>query len=203
MGEEHMTLAAVQPDEVFDQYLTYVTQSPQELASLIALAKEHKVKSFLEIGSRFGGTLWRIAREMPAGSRVVSIDPDIGHGSGKPGAPQSLRACISHLCRLGYDAHHIDADSTDKATVAKAAALGPFDLIFIDGGHEAKYVRADWKNYGPMGWLVSFHDTHWKMPKGGTRPVDVPALWAEIKPKHKCVEFHDPAYNYGIGVVFR
>lgn len=199
-----MTLAVLKPEEVvYDQYLTHVTQSPIELDGLLNIVKVHGVKSFLEIGSRFGGTLWRIAHAMPKGSRVVAIDADIGHGSGKPGAPQSLQACVDELGRLGYDSHLLDMDSTDPATVAKAAALGPFDLVFIDGGHEAQYVRADWKNYGPMGWLVAFHDTHWKAPKPGVRPVDVPALWAELKPQYDHTEFHDPAYNFGIGVLWR
>ncbi len=184
-------------------YLTECTQSPVELADFLAIIKAENVRSILEIGSRYGGSLWRFANEMPAGSRVVSIDPDIGQGSGKHGAASSLQACIAKLNEIGYDAHLIRTDSTSRFTVARAKALGPFDAVFIDGDHSDKFVRADWANYGPMGRIVAFHDAMWKHPGRPCAPVDVPKLWNEIKGQYRHRELYDPAFNFGIGVLWR
>jgi predicted O-methyltransferase YrrM len=184
-------------------YEIEMTQSPIEFEALLDIVRAENVRSVLEIGSRFGGTLWRIANEMPKGSKVVSIDPDQGQGSGKPGAAESLRACVAKLSELGYDAHLLTLDSTQPATVEMARALGPFDLVFIDGNHEERYVRADWENYGPMGRIVAFHDVCWKHPGRPCAPVDVPKVWNQIRGGYRSKEFHDPKYNFGIGVLWR
>lgn len=185
-------------------YENTMTQSPIEFGELLKIVKTINCRSLLEIGSRYGGTLWKLANEMPKGSTVVSIDPDKGQGSGKKGAAESLKACVAALKAKGYDAHLITEDSTAPATVAKAKTFGPYQLVFIDGNHEERFVRSDWENYGPMGGIVAFHDTHWKHPGRPCAPVDVPKVWAEIKAQYpNTKEWKDPAFNFGIGVVWR
>ena len=184
-------------------YQIEMTQSPIEFSALVDILKQEQIKSFLEIGSRYGGTLWAIANTMPKGSRIVSVDPDMGQGSGKRGAAQSLRDCVEKLCEIGYDAHLIKKDSTQPETVAEVAALGPFDAAFIDGNHEEAFVRADWENYGPLSRVVAFHDVCWKHPNRPCAPVDVPKVWNELKEKYTHKEFSDPAFNFGIGVLWR
>lgn len=190
--------------ETRPRYEYEMTQSPVEFGALLDIVRREKVSSVLEIGSRYGGTLWAIANLLPKGSRVVSIDPDQGQGSGKKGAAQSLRACIARLNEIGYQANLLAYDSTAAFTVDQAKLHGPtYDLVFIDGNHEERYVRADWRNYGPMGRIVAFHDTHWKNPGRPCAPVDVPKVWNEIKLNHRHLEFHDPKFNFGIGVLWR
>ena len=52
----------------------------------------------------------------------------------------------------------IVGDSTDPKIVAKATETGPFDVIYIDGGHEYEVVCQDLRNYPPLvkdgGFLV-------------------------------------------------
>lgn len=185
-------------------YECEMTQSPIEFGALLHIVRRENVRSVLEIGSRYGGTLWAIANAMPKGSKAVAIDPDEGQGSGKRGAAASLRACVGKLNEIGYAATLLAYDSTSRFTVGQAALHGPkYDLVFIDGNHEEGYVRADWTNYGPMGRIVAFHDVCWKHPGRPCAPVDVPKVWNEIKAGYRHKEFHDPKFNFGIGVLWR
>src|SRR4051812_35305801 len=91
-------------------YQSVMSQVESEIAGLIDVLRDENVRSFLEIGSRFGGSLWRIANALPVGSRIVSCDSSRGMGGNKVGAMDSLKACIDHLCRIGYDAHLVVGD---------------------------------------------------------------------------------------------
>ena len=66
-----------------EKYQTFVLQNRQELDEFRRLIIAEGVRSYLEIGSKFGGSLWWIATSMPRGSRVVSIDLPWGDGSFK------------------------------------------------------------------------------------------------------------------------
>src|SRR5262245_59820978 len=83
-------------------------QHPGEVSELIAIFAGNDVKSYLEIGSKFGGSLWTIACSLPKGSRLVSVD--LPHG--KTDSLAHLRVCIASLKAKGYDAHLIIGDST-------------------------------------------------------------------------------------------
>jgi len=48
-------------------------QNHEELAQFIALLKKENVRSYLEIGSKFGGSLWRIGCALQVKSRLVSV----------------------------------------------------------------------------------------------------------------------------------
>lgn len=188
-------------------YLTHMSQIESELAGLIGILQRENVTRFLEIGSRYGGSLWRIANALPKGSRIVSVDNGKGMGGHKAGAPESLKQCIADLKKAGYDAHLIFADSHHFETVEKVRRLGPFDAIHIDGDHEYRGAIQDWKNYGPMSRIVAFHDVGWQKPENyqNSKVVEVPQLWNELKAKHRHEEFIDRTNggNYGIGVLWR
>ncbi|MCP6769556.1 hypothetical protein NL529_32390, partial [Klebsiella pneumoniae] len=49
-------------------------QREEEFAWFVDLLTRERIGSYLEIGSKFGASLDRIARSMPKGSRVVSVD---------------------------------------------------------------------------------------------------------------------------------
>ncbi len=52
----------MKPYKVTDRmYESKVSQVESEFTGLIDILKRENVRSFLEIGSRFGGSLWRIA----------------------------------------------------------------------------------------------------------------------------------------------
>lgn len=178
-------------------YRTNTHQIEGELDALIELIGESGARSFLEIGSKFGGSLWRIARSLPKGSRVVSVEL-------YPPAP--LLRCIEALREEGYDAHLIVGNSMDPATIDKVKKRGPYDALFIDGNHKLMYVRSDWERYGPMAKLIAFHDIGWRraVPASPNR-ILVPEFWDSIKGDHRHQEILlDPEKNaYGIGVIWR
>lgn len=96
---------------------TYILQDKAELAAFIDLLKKENVGSYLEIGSKFGGSFWPISNSLPKGSRVVSVDLPHGDKSFKENEGH-LRECVGALKQRGYDAHLIIGDSTDKAVIA-------------------------------------------------------------------------------------
>lgn len=149
------------------------------------------VKSYLEVGSCYGGSLWLAANALPKGSRIVSVD-DVGR--------QELRDCCLELHQLGYDVHTVFHDSHLPHTIEAVRSLSPFDMCFIDADHVYKSVLADWSNYGPMSRLVAFHDICCDKGAMGVR-----RLWNEIKFNYCYEEFmQDPPEDYyGIGVLYR
>ena len=187
------------------KYETDAAQDATELALLIDLFRHERVRSYLEIGSRYGGSLWKIARSMPAGSRVVAVDMPGGFG-GRPDGREVLDACITELKRLGYDAFVVWGNSTDREVIDQVKALAPFDAVFLDGDHKLDVVTADWTNYGAMARIVAFHDIAWRRPeRWAGKQIEVPKLWNELKMHHKCEEYrvHPSGKDNGIGVLWR
>ncbi len=183
------------------RYLTDVLQDHGELEWFIRLLQDRKVRSYLEIGSRWGGSFWRVAKGLPKGSTVVAVDLPPATMT----AP-SLKACVKELFADGYNAHALFLDSHDLATVKKVMKFAPFDACLIDGDHSLAGVRADWENYNWLCDIVAFHDINWKRaPDWQGQRIEVPEFWAELKDRFKhdqcCLDPKNK--NNGIGVVFR
>ena len=151
-----------------------------------------RVTSYLEIGSKYGGSLIRVAAAMPIGSKIVSVDLE-----GRDIWKQTTQQLGKHWVAYG-----MKGDSTMPMMVKAVQLLGPFDVVFIDGGHDEATVRADWANYGPMGKIIAFHDISWVK---GTRDIviDVPKVWAELKTQYRTKEYREEKTDNGIGVLFR
>jgi predicted O-methyltransferase YrrM len=186
------------------KYENAMLQSEGEINAFIGLLQREGVRSYLEIGSKFGGSLWRIANALPQGARIVAVDLPHGDTSFKETLPH-LEQCVERLRGRGYDATLIVGDSTDPAIVALAARLGPFDACFIDANHTEPYVRKDWANYGPLARIVAFHDVGWEARPQPTKkmPIDVPRVWREIRGGFRHEEIRDCARDNGIGVLWR
>lgn len=188
-------------------YETTLSQVDSELDGLIDILVAEKVTRFLEVGSRYGGSLWRIANALPRGSVVVSCDSGGGMGGNKPGATDSLKACIARLNEIGYHAHLVVGDSQKEETIAAVLRHRPFDAAFIDADHEYKGVKRDWENYGPFARIVAFHDIGWIKPEKylQSKLVEVPKFWNEVKQGKRHREFIDysTGKTMGIGVLWR
>lgn len=170
-------------------------QDEAELSVFIDLLRINDVRSYLEIGSKFGGSLWSVANALPKGSRIVSVDLNV-NGS-------NLLRCIGALKVGGYDAHLIVGNSMDVRTIAAAEALAPFDCVFIDGDHKPAAVMADWENYGPMARIVALHDIGWTKPTKNGKTVEVPKVWNKIKAGYRHEEICRTGDENGIGVLWR
>jgi cephalosporin hydroxylase len=186
-------------------YEVNVAQVDAEFSRYVAVLKQEKVTSYLEIGSKFGGSLWRAAQALKPGARIVAVDMPNGTKAWSQSS-MSLKACIAKLCAMGFDARVIWGNSTDTAVIAQVKALGPYDAAFIDADHRLPGVTADWRNYGPMARIVAFHDIAWTRAKDwvGTR-IDVPQFWDGIKGgySHEEFKFCPTGKNNGIGVLWR
>ena len=183
---------------------TNLQQDANEFSEFLSLIRSEKVRSYLEIGSKHGGTWWRITHQMPTGSRSVSVDLPQGDGSFKASRP-NLEECHRELKKRGYDAHLFMGDSTDAEIVRKVELLGPFDLVFIDANHTEPFVRKDWANYGKLGKMVAFHDIGWiPRPEPSKKmPIEVSKVWNEIKSSFRSREIRYCSRDYGIGIVWR
>jgi len=186
------------------KYETAMLQNAMEFDRFITLMWGENIRSYLEIGSKHGGSLWRIANLLPAGSRIVSVDLPHGDRSFKESQPH-LEGCVAELRRLGYDSHLFLGDSTDPAIVAGVGLLAPFDLCFIDANHTEPFVRADWANYGSLARIVAFHDIGWiARPEPSKKmPIEVPKVWNEIKRGFRHQEIRACERDNGIGVLWR
>lgn len=186
-------------------YETSIAQVEQEISLLAGLMRNEGIKSYLEIGSKYGGSLWRVARELQPGARIVSVDLPNGTKAWAESSV-SLKACVARLCADCHDARIIWGNSMDPAVIEQVRALGPFDAILIDADHRMPGVTADWKNYGPMGRIVAFHDIAWHRAADwvGTR-IDVPEFWNSIKGDyvHQELKFCPTGKSNGIGVLWR
>src|ERR1700751_2582081 len=141
-------------------YKTKIAQVADEIDRFIAVLQSEDVKSYLEIGSQYGGSLWKVATSLERGAKIISIDlPFPGHDTAT-----SLMGCTEELRKGGYDAMALFGDSTKPENVAMAKENGPYDAIFIDGNHTLDYVTADWNNYADMARIVAFHDIAWDKP---------------------------------------
>lgn len=185
-----------------EKYETFVLQHPRELEEFLFLLRRERVTSYLEIGSKFGGLLWKVGNALAPGSRIVSIDLPWGDGSFKQSHPW-LEKCVAALQSKGYDARHLIGDSHDEISVAFADRLGPFDCVMIDGDHTAAGVRADWENYGRLGRMVCFHDIGWLPRESKKPPIEVPLFWNELKTSYRHLEIRHDERDNGIGVLWR
>jgi cephalosporin hydroxylase len=175
-------------------------QYPGELEELIVIFTNNGVKSYLEIGCKYGGSLWQVGRSLPQGSTIVGVDlmqyPDIY---------TRLQDAAAHL--TGQHVHLIKGDSTNRDIINRVEKLGPFDACLIDGNHTLPYVKKDWENYGPMCRLVAFHDINWFRPPGHAEQIkyniSVPQFWNKIKIDYRHVEIKKDKQDNGIGVLWR
>lgn len=172
-------------------------QVEAEFNWLLDIFKKNDVRSYLEVGSRTGGSLWRVAKFLPTPSTLVSIDMPNG-------TEHYLRECVAEAEKIGHKVSLFIGDSTDQRIIERASALSPFDAVFIDANHTEPYVRKDWANYGPMASkIVAFHDINWKGPRPGKLPINVPEIWEEIKKDLKTDEIRLEPRDNGIGVIFK
>lgn len=181
-----------------------MAQVETEIDALIDVFRREGVRSFLEVGSKFGGSLWRIGKALPKGSRIISVDLPQGTKAWQQ-SQASLLKCISALKECGHDARVIWGDSTSTTVIEQVKAFGPFDAILVDANHTRPYVERDWATYGKMGRLIAFHDIAWKRAPDwkGTR-IDVPQFWDSIKGsyRHEEFKFCPTGKNNGIGVLW-
>lgn len=188
-----------------ERYESETLQDDAEFDAYVEILKREKVKSYLEIGSKFGGSLWRAAKGLQPGSTIVCVDMPEGTKAWKESSV-SLQKCVDDLSGLGHSTRLIWGDSTNLTVIEQVRQLGPYDAILIDANHTLPFVTKDFANYGPMGRLVAFHDIAWRRaPEWVGVRIDVPQFWNSIKEQYRHEEFKfcHTGKNNGIGVLWR
>ena len=94
----------------------------------------------------------------------------------------------------------------------QAARHGPFDFIFVDGGHDYETVQNDYEKYWPMvrpGGVMAFHDIAYP-DLNSPHQIDVGRWWRDLKMNgHRPMAWlremfdHDGQDDWGIGVLVK
>lgn len=193
------------PDRLASLDYAKPLQEPDELVALADLLRNKGVRSYLEIGVRYGGSFEAILTRLDR-PRGVAIDFPGGSFGDKYSVP-ILLSTIKRLQRNGVDIpDYIFGPSSAPEVVARAKAHGPYDAVMIDGDHSYEAVKRDFELYAPLGRIVILHDIaapdHVASRDG--HKVEVPRFWNEIKDQYPHrVEICAPNTLMGIGVIFR
>ena len=176
-----------------------IWQYPKQFAPYLLCIGENykKIKSYMEIGCRHGGTfmlhceyLSSLGSQIQRATAVDIID-----------LPESL----SYYCGVESNYEFIKADSTSENFLNYINDKF-FDLIFIDGDHSYEGVKNDAENTRDISNIQVFHDIVNQACPG------VVSYWKEIKKTHKNIynfyEFTDQYESVegsflGIGVAVR
>jgi predicted O-methyltransferase YrrM len=124
------------------------------ISSQISSIKDKKI--YVEIGSRYGGSLLYFGRLMPKNSKLIAID--------LPNGPWGHLNSEISLNSDGYNVDLIFGDSKSKETEDKLVSSlsnQQIDILFIDGDHSLLGVSSDiniYTKYVKQGGIVIFHD---------------------------------------------
>lgn len=178
-------------------------QHEDELTGLIALFQREGVRSYLEVGARYGGSFARVMLSLPEGSRGTAIDFP-GGPFGDDNSTPILLATLGRVRQAGHDVTCIFGPSAAPEVVTRAKQRAPYDAVVIDADHAYAAVRRDFKLYAPLGRIVVLHDiaapSH--VRSRDDRPVEVPRFWREVKDRYRHEEIVTAGSLMGIGVLF-
>lgn len=119
----------------------------EELCALLSMVRFIGAEKVIEVGTYDGNTALNLALNLPASGKLVTIDLPEG-GTQKVALPvERLNANPSEVIGVQFR----DLEAADKIhSVREDTALlnwksldGPFDLVFIDGCHDYRYVKND------------------------------------------------------------
>ena len=100
------------------------------------LARLHGAKRVLEVGTLGGySTIW-LARALPEGGRVVTLELDAKHAA--VARANFERVGLAHVIELREGA------AADSLAALHAEGVAPFDFVFIDADKPGNPVYIDW-----------------------------------------------------------
>lgn len=165
-------------DELWDEVVSWkmpIVQDKEELRFIVDQCSG--AKSYLEIGTSFGGSLWPIANMLDNNAVIVSVDmPKVWNNSSKWDRDKRTFERVDwiaeQLREQGKTVHIIRGNSLDENIVRTVTELGPYEICFIDGDHSYNAIKQDYENYGKLAKRIIFHDT---LSKPGVKQ-----FWGEL-----------------------
>jgi predicted O-methyltransferase YrrM len=182
---------------LFDGTHSHALQIPEELADFILALKKHHAEvapfhRMLEIGFA-GGITNTILNKFFGFDEIVAVESFGGQSYGSILSANLRFKNLTLIC----------GDSTSQRAARTAEALGPFELIFVDGDHSYEGVSRDIATYAPMlakNGVLALHDV-------ATESTGVPRAWNDLKKSGQWLtrEFVCAAYQrpFGIGMAVR
>jgi hypothetical protein len=139
-----------------------------EQASVLfdAVARSRTGAVVVEIGSFRGRSTIALAAALPAGGKVIAIDPHAGNDRGpreRSGFGRHARAdCVAMAANLARAGVAATVDHRDMTSADAAGVVGePVDVLFVDGAHDIGAARHDLVAWGAKvrpGGVMLVHD---------------------------------------------
>lgn len=179
-------------------------QHPDELDGLIEVFQREGVRSYLEIGARYGGSFERVMSALPAGSRGMAVDFP-GGPFGDDGSSAILLAALKRLKATGRDVSVVFGPSSAAEVIERVAERAPYHAVVIDADHSYEAVQRDFLFYAPMARIVVLHDIAAPddVRSRDGRAIDVPRFWQSLKQKYRHEEIVTEGSLMGIGIIYR
>jgi len=175
-------------------------QKKPEIKQFLELIKKRKPKTFLEVGTGKGGTLFLFCSVLPKNARIVTLD--MRGGSYGAGYPPMMRELIRHYRQGNQQLELVEGDSHNETTknfIEHLFKSEKIDFLFIDADHTYEGAKKDFELYSQLvrkGGTIALHDI-----KAYEQGCGVYKLWNELKRKYKTSEIVDKENPYGIGIV--
>ena len=163
-----------------------VVQNKDELNHIYDLIKD--CRSYLEVGSAEGNSLFVLGKALLPLSTIVSVDKC------EDGTRVKKQEVLNLLQESNLIVHEIKGFSYRRETVKEASFYSNYDVVFIDAGHDYEDVIADALCYGIMAKkYIIFHDIL-------LEPVKQAFDWY-VKKQHLQDRSYTFGTEYGYGVI--
>lgn len=171
-----------------------IWQYPNQFARYLADLAGRRIRSYLELGVRHGGTFVATVEIL---SRFHPIERAVG---------VDVIPCPSLIeyGRRNPRAEFLCANTQSPDFLRQLDERGPFDLVLIDSLHEERQCRNEFEQVRGRAAIVAFHDTV------NVRYPGVAKVWSEVRAsgEYDCLEFTDQydgagASFMGLGVAIR
>lgn len=139
-------------------------QEPYELAAFLIFLKQRQVKTYVELGTCYGGTLYVVDSYLRANV---------------PGFRYSAGCDVARFPDW-WDIYKREFPQTQfqKCRISEFKWAEKVDAVLVDGNHHHRAVNEDYQSASEWARYIAFHDI------AGKRLAGTPSAWATVKEQH-------------------